>query len=50
MENTTAFGLTFLVFGLVLGPIVIALGVLGTLFGLGTWLYDEIKNAGTEPH
>lgn len=33
-----ALGLTFLAFGLVLGPIVIAIGVLGTLIGLGTWL------------
>ena len=45
-----AFGMTFLVFGIVFGPIVIAIGVIGVLLGLGTWLYDEIKNAGAEQH
>lgn len=45
-----AFGLTFLAFGVVLGPVVIAIGVIGTLIGLGTWLYDEIKNANAETH
>lgn len=45
-----AFGMTFLIFGIALGPIAIALGVIGILIGLGTWLYDEIKNAGAEQH
>jgi hypothetical protein len=40
-----AAGMTFLGFGLVFGPIVIAVGVILTLLGLGTWLYDEIRNA-----
>jgi hypothetical protein len=45
-----AAGLTFLVFGLVLGPVFIAIGVIGTLLGLGTWLYDEIQNANAGEH
>ena len=45
-----AAGMTALVFGLVFGPIVLVLGVLGIAAGLGTWLYDEIKNAGAEQH
>jgi hypothetical protein len=45
-----AAGMTFLIFGIALGPIVLAIGVVGTLIGLGTWLYDEIKNAGAEQH
>lgn len=40
-----AVGMTLLAFGLVFGPVVIVLGVIGILVGLGTWLYDEIKNA-----
>jgi hypothetical protein len=40
-----AAGLTFLGFGIVLGPIMIAIGVVLTAVGLGTWLYDEIRNA-----
>lgn len=42
-----AAGMTFLGFGLVFGPIIIAIGVVLTLLGLGTWLYDEIRNAST---
>ena len=45
-----AFGMTFLIFGIALGPIAIALGVIGIIIGLGTWLYDEIKNAGADHH
>jgi len=45
-----ALGMTALVFGLVFGPIVSVIGALGTVAGLGTWLYDEIKNAGVEQH
>lgn len=45
-----AAGMTFLIFGIALGPIAIALGVIGIIIGLGTWLYDEIKNAGAEQH
>jgi hypothetical protein len=39
-------GMTALGFGLIFGPIVIGIGALITLLGLGTWIYDEIKNAG----
>jgi hypothetical protein len=40
-----AVGLTFLAFGILFGPVVIAIGVMATALGLGTWLYDEIRNA-----
>lgn len=43
-----AAGMTALGFGLVLGPVLIILGTIGTLIGLGTWLYDEIRNAGAQ--
>jgi hypothetical protein len=43
-----AAGMTALGFGLVLGPVLIILGTIGTLVGLGTWLYDEIRNAGAQ--
>ncbi len=39
-----AAGMTALGFGLVLGPVLLVLGAIGTLIGLGTWLYDEIRN------
>lgn len=38
-------GMTLAAFGIVFGPIVLIPGVIGILIGLGTWLYDEIKNA-----
>jgi hypothetical protein len=41
-------GMTALGFGLIFGPVLIILGAIGTLLGLGTWLYDEIKNAGAQ--
>lgn len=43
-----AAGITALGFGIVLGPVLIILGAIVTLLGLGTWLYDEIKNAGAQ--
>lgn len=42
-------GMTLVAFGLIFGPIVLALGAIGVLVGLGTWLYDEIKNANASP-
>lgn len=44
-----AVGITALVFSLVLGIIPLIIGIVGTVIGLGTWLYDEIKNAGASP-
>jgi len=41
-----ALGMTLLVFGVSLASIVfLPLGAVITLIGLGTWIYDEIKNA-----
>ncbi|MCS7087306.1 MAG: hypothetical protein NZL91_01205 [Thermoflexales bacterium] len=40
-----AAGMTALGFGIVLHPLLIVLGAIGTLVGLGTWLYDEIRRA-----
>jgi hypothetical protein len=40
-----AVGITAAAFGLLFGPLVIAIGVIVILIGLGTWIYDEIKNA-----
>ncbi|MCS7055352.1 MAG: hypothetical protein NZM18_04160 [Thermoflexales bacterium] len=40
-----AAGMTLAAFGIVLHPIMLALGIVGILVGLGTWLYDEIVNA-----
>ncbi len=42
-----AAGMTMAAFGIVLGPALIILGVIGILVGLGTWLYDEIVSAST---
>lgn len=42
-----ALGMTLLTFGVSLASIVfVPLGAVITLIGLGTWIYDEIKNAG----
>ncbi len=38
-------GMTLAAFGIVLHPVMLALGIVGILVGLGTWLYDEIVNA-----
>ena len=43
-----ALGLTIGVFGIAFGPVVIGIGVLITAAGLGTWIFDEIKNADAE--
>ncbi len=43
-----AFGLTGAVFGIIFGPIVMILGVILTVVGLGTWIYDDVKNASAE--
>ncbi|BCX03415.1 MAG: hypothetical protein KatS3mg053_1353 [Candidatus Roseilinea sp.] len=40
-------GMTLAAFGIVLHPIMLIIGVVGILVGLGTWLYDEIVNAGS---
>ena len=45
-----AFGLTAGVFGIVLGPIVMVIGIILTVLGLGTWIYDDVKNASAEEH
>lgn len=46
-----ALGMTLLVFGVSLASIVfLPLGAVITLVGLGTWIYDEIKNAGAHAH
>ena len=46
-----ALGMTLLVFGVSLASIVfVPLGAVITLFGLGTWIYDEIKNASAHAH
>ena len=46
-----ALGMTLLVFGVSLASIVfVPLGAVITLIGLGTWIYDEIKNASAHAH
>lgn len=46
-----ALGMTLLVFGVSLASVVvIPLGGIVTLIGLGTWIYDEIKNASSQAH
>jgi hypothetical protein len=40
-----AAGITALAFGVIFGWVLIVIGVVVMLIGLGTWLYDEIKNA-----
>ncbi len=43
-----ALGLAFLVFGLAFGLVPILIGVILTVIGFGTWIYDDIKSASTE--
>ena len=43
-----ALGLTAAVFGIVLGAVVMIIGIILTVVGLGTWIYDEIQNASAE--
>ncbi len=46
-----ALGMTLLVFGVSLASIVfVPMGAVLTLIGLGTWIYDEIKNASAHAH
>ena len=46
-----ALNMTLLVFGVSLASIVfVPLGAVITLIGLGTWIYDEIKNASAHAH
>lgn len=46
-----ALGMTLLVFGVSLASIVfVPIGAVLTLIGLGTWIYDEIKNASAHAH
>jgi Cytochrome c oxidase subunit IV len=40
-----ALGLACFVFGIVLSAVLLVIGVVLTLLGLGTWVYDEIRNA-----
>ena len=43
-----AAGITLLAFGVAFGTLVIILGAIITLIGLGTWIYDDIRNASAE--
>lgn len=43
-----AFGLTAAVFGIIFGPVVMIIGIILTVLGLGTWIYDDVKNASIE--
>ncbi|MEO6063671.1 MAG: cytochrome c oxidase subunit 4 [Thermoflexales bacterium] len=46
-----ALGMTLLVFGVSLASIVfVPMGAVLILIGLGTWIYDEIKNASAHDH
>jgi uncharacterized membrane protein len=40
-----ALGLTGVCFGVVLSPVLLAIGVVLLLVGLGMWVYEDIKNA-----
>ena len=40
-----ALGMTGLCFGVVLSPILLAVGALLVLVGLGMWVYEEIRHA-----
>src|SRR6266542_5543133 len=40
-----ALGLTGVCFGIVLSVVVLVIGIGLLLFGLGLWVYDEIKHA-----
>ena len=43
-----ATGITLAAFGIAFGTLVIIVGVIITLIGLGTWIYDDIRNASAE--
>ncbi len=43
-----AAGITIAAFGIAFGTLVIILGAIITLVGLGTWIYDDIRNASAE--
>ncbi len=43
-----ALGLTGAVFGIIFGPILMIIGVILIVVGLGTWIYDDVKNASAE--
>ena len=43
-----ALGLTIAGFGIAFGTGVIIVGAVITVIGLGTWIYDDIKNASAE--
>jgi Cytochrome c oxidase subunit IV len=45
-----ALGLTVAGFGIAFGTGVIIVGAIITVIGLGTWIYDDIKNASAEQH
>jgi hypothetical protein len=45
-----ALGMTTAGFGIAFGTVVIIIGAVITLVGLGTWIYDDIKNASAEQH
>ncbi len=43
-----AAGITMMAFGIAFGTVVIIIGAIITLLGLGTWIYDDIRNASAE--
>ena len=43
-----ALGMTIAGFGIAFGTGVIIVGAVITVIGLGTWIYDDIKNASAE--
>jgi hypothetical protein len=45
-----ALGMTIAGFGIAFGNVVIVIGAVVTFIGLGTWIYDDIKNASAEQH
>jgi hypothetical protein len=45
-----ALGMTVAGFGIAFGTAMIIIGAIITLIGLGTWIYDDIKNASAEQH
>ena len=42
-----AAGMSGIVFGIVLTPVLLVIGVVVTVIGLGMWIMDEIRNAST---
>ena len=45
-----ALGMTVAGFGIAFGTGVIIVGAIITVIGLGTWIYDDIRNASAEQH